>query len=124
MKGVVITTDAKMFVKDFTEPLHESVGAILDGPMENTHPRLLNTPLCMIVNEEGKRKNLPVNVFGSVLYLTVLHGDPIVGNIVIMAEGIQNGEIDFIGLTDEQIAMVKDMVRHISDGDIEEVAAP
>lgn len=124
MKGVVITTDAKMFVKDFTDPLYETVGQVVGGWIERVQPKFLPQPFCMIVDDEGLLKNRPVNIFGSVLYDTFSHGNPIVGDIVIMAVGFRNGERDIIGLTDEQIAQIKEMVSDISDGDIEEVAAP
>ena len=62
----------------------------------------------MIVNEEGLLKRLPINVVGSHLYETDKHGYPIVGNIVIMKEGLRNGEPDIIGLEDDDIESVAD----------------
>lgn len=87
MKGVVITTADEVSVRDFTAPLHESLGAVVGGCIEIVHPQGLKSPYCMIVNDEGLLKKLPLNRAGSLLYGTQFHGSPIVGDIVIMADG-------------------------------------
>ena len=57
--------------------------------------------LVMVVNEEGLIQDLPANPIGSLIY-----GDMIAGTIVIMKEGIRNGEPDLIGLTEEETEFV------------------
>ena len=52
MKGIVLTTDEKMFVKDFAAPLHESLGKAVGGYIEVVHPRGLDRPYCFVCNEE------------------------------------------------------------------------
>lgn len=121
MKGVVFTPDEKMCVQDFGSPLYESVGKAVGGWIEIVHPRRLPSPYCMIVNEEGLLLDLPVNPLGCVLCQTMTHGFPIVGNIVVMKEGYVDGELDIVGLTEEEIAEIKEMAMTISDGSIEEV---
>lgn len=121
MKGVVFTPDEKMFVRDFGLPLLESVGEAVGGWIEIVHPRRLKAPYCMIVNEEGLLEDLPLNPLGCVLHQTMTHGFPIVGNIVVMKEGYVDGELDIVGLTEEEIAEIKEMAMTISDGSIEEV---
>jgi len=79
--------------------------------------------LCFVCNEEGLMHNLPLNLFGSVLYGFHIHGNPIVGNIVFMREGIVDGEPDFVELTDEDIAWIKKLAREVSGGVIREVEA-
>lgn len=86
MKGVVITTADEVSVRDFAAPLNKSLGAVVGGYIELVHPQGLQPPYCMIVNEEGLLKDLPLNRAGSLLYGTQFHGSPIVGDIVIMAE--------------------------------------
>lgn len=88
MKGVVFTTDGKMFVKEFTRPLYKSVSDVVEGWIEVVHPRGLEDPFCFICNEEGLLRDLPLNAMGSLWYGTLQHGQPIVGNIVVMKEGI------------------------------------
>ncbi len=121
MKGVVFTPDEKMYVRDFGLPLLESVGEAVGGWIEIVHPHGLKAPYCMIVNEEGLLEDLPLNPLGCVLYQTMTHGFPIVGNIVVMKEGYVDGELDIVGLTEEEIAEIKEMAMTISDGSIEEV---
>lgn len=55
----------------------------------------------MVVNDEGLLRGLPLNRFASLLYGTPEHGQPIVGNAVILREGFVNGERDFVDMTDE-----------------------
>lgn len=102
MKGVVVTTDKTVAVRDFGQPLYKSVGEVVGGLIEIVRPRGLPRPYCMIVNDEGLLEGLPLNEFGSVLYGTQFHGSPIVGNIVIMQESSRNGDIDIVGLSDDE----------------------
>ena len=106
MKGIVVTTDNHLKVQEFAAPLYKSVGAAVDGWIEIVRPGGLKKPFVMIVNEEGLIKELPVNVVGSIMYGTPVHGSPIVGNIVIMKEGWTSEGKDLIGLTDEEAAQI------------------
>ena len=106
MKGIVVTTDNHLKVQEFAAPLYKSVGAAVDGWIEIVRPGGLKKPFVMIVNEEGLIKELPVNVVGSLMYGTPVHGSPIVGNIVIMKEGWTSEGKDLIGLTDEEAAQI------------------
>lgn len=115
MKGLVITTENKMQVREFDEPAYETIGKTVGGWIEVVHPKLLPAPYCMIVNEEG----LPLNLFGCILYDTVRHGNPIVGDIVILKEGFTTpGERDFIGLDEDDIKFLGAMAVSLSGGGI------
>ena len=70
----------------------------------------LARPLCMIVNEEGRLLDLPLNHIGSFFYGTDQHGEPIVGNIVVMKDGYRNGEPDIVGLDDVEAEQIKDVI--------------
>ena len=120
-KGLVFTTDEKMCVKEFGEPLYKTVGEAVGGHIEIVHPKGLEEPYCMVVNEEGLLMDLPLNAIGSVWYRTWEHGHPIVGDIVVMKEGFENGDRDLLGLTDEEILEIMSIASEISDGRIEEV---
>lgn len=113
MKGIVITTDNTMSVKDFNQPLYKSVGAVVGGYIENVNPRGLPSPYCMIVNEEGILKGLPLNPVGSFLYLAHIHGSPILGDIVLMKYGLTSEGHDIVGLDDDDIETLKEIVRAI-----------
>lgn len=106
MKGVVITAADEVSVQDFTAPLHESLGAVVGGYIEIVHPQGLQSPYCMIVNEEGYLKGLPLNRAGSLLYGTQFHGSPIVGDVVIMAEGWTPEGPDIVGIPENRAEKV------------------
>lgn len=119
MKGLVITTDDLMRTEEYTTPLHESIGKTVGGWIEVVHPKLLPAPYCMIVNEEGLLLGLPVNLLGSILYESFRHGNPIVGDIVILKEGFTTpGERDFIGLDEDDIKFLGAMAVSLSGGGI------
>lgn len=67
----------------------------------------------MVVNEEGLILDLPMNTLGCLLYGTQYHGSPIVGNIVIMKEGITSSGPDLIGLEDNEIASIIKQIRDL-----------
>ena len=60
MKGLVITTENKMQVREFGEPAYETIGKAVGGWIEVVHPKGLPDPFCMVVNEEGLLHGLPL----------------------------------------------------------------
>lgn len=111
MKGIVITTKNEMRVQEFSEPAYKSIGEAVGGWIEVVHPKRLEYPYCMLVNEEGVILKLPINSFGSFLYGTDYHGDPMLGDIVLLKEGINSdGERDILGLDEQDIKYLCDMV--------------
>ena len=103
MKGIVISTENQLTVRDFGAPLYKTIGEAVDGWIEIVRPGGLKSPYVMVVNEEGLIKELPINIAGSILYGTPAHGSPIVGNIVIMKEGWTDDGKDLLGLSDEEV---------------------
>lgn len=119
MKGLVITTQQKMKVLDFGEPAYETIGKAVDGWIEVVHPKGLPAPFCMVVNEEGLLRGLPLNLFGSILYGTARHGNPIVGDIVFLKECfVTPGERDFAGLDEDDIKFLGAMIASVSGGGV------
>lgn len=119
MKGIVITTKDEMRVQEFSEPAYKSIGEAVGGWIEVVRPARLERPYCMIVNDEGALLNLPRNIFGSFLYGTNYHGNWILGDIVLLKEGINSdGERDILGLDEQDIKYLCDMVSAESDGEI------
>lgn len=116
MKGLVVTTENEVSVKEFEQPLYESLGEVVGGFIEIVHPRGLVYPLVMIVNEEGLMQSLPLNLVGPYLYETHKHGHPIVGNVVIMAEGMTPSGYDITGLPDDAIESLKNQISQILGG--------
>ena len=103
MKGIVISTENQLTVRDFGAPLYKTIGEAAGGWIEIVRPGGLKSPYVMVVNEEGLIKELPINIAGSILYGTPAHGSPIVGNIVIMKEGWTDEGKDLLGLSDEEV---------------------
>ena len=98
MKGLVITTEDKMQVREFGKPAYETIGKAVGGWIEVVHPKGLPDPFCMVV---------------------VRHGNPIVGDIVILKEGFTTpGERDFIGLDEDDIKFLGAMAVSLSGGGI------
>ena len=109
----------KGLVREFGEPAYETIGKAVGGWIEVVHPKGLPDPFCMVVNEEGLLHGLPLNLFGCILYDTVRHGNPIVGNIVILKEGFTTpGERDFIGLDEDDVKFLGAMAVSLSGGGI------
>ena len=113
MKGIVITTTNEMSAKEFDAPLYKSAGEAVGGLIEIVNPHGLPAPYCMLVNEEGLLVGLEFNTIGSFLYQTYIHGSPILGNIVIMKHGMTDDGPDIIGLKDEEITILKNLIRDI-----------
>lgn len=110
MKGIVVTTDLEIRIEEFSDPLYKTVGSAVGGYIEHVKPACLRHPYCMIVNEEGRLLDLPLNYVGSYFYGTDQHGEPIVGNIVIMKDGYRGGEPDIVGLNDVEAEQIKDVI--------------
>jgi hypothetical protein len=110
MKGIVVTTDLEIRIEEFSDPLNKTVGSAVGGYIEHVKPARLRHPYCMIVNEEGRLLDLPLNYVGSYFYGTDQHGEPIVGNIVIMKDGYRGGEPDIVGLNDVEAEQIKDVI--------------
>lgn len=111
MKGIVITTKNEMWVQEFSGPAHKSIGDAVGGWIEIVRPVRLKRPYCMVVNEEGMILGLPINSFGSFLYGADYHGNVILGDIVLLKEGINSdGEPDILGLNEQDIKYLCDMV--------------
>lgn len=110
MKGIVVTTDLNVRIEEFGDPLYKTVGTAVGGYIEHVKPARLHPPYCMIVNEEGRLLDLPLNPIGSFFYGTDQHGEPIAGNIVVMKDGYRDGERDIVGLNDVEAEEIKNII--------------
>ena len=117
MKAVTVTTDNEIKIIDVEKngsQLYEQMRKAVGGYYENVYPQRLPKEFVMVVNEEGRLKDLPVNEVGSYLYGGDVHGEPIVGNIIILKLGYYEGEPDVVGMTDnEAIMIVKNLLNII-----------
>lgn len=117
MKALKITTANEISIINVEEPLHRSLGKEVGGYIEIANPRGLRRPYyCMVVNEDGLLKKKPLNLIGSILYETHMHGYSIVGDIVIMRTAEGDDGIDLVGLGDEDIAEIISIIGHWNSG--------
>ena len=119
--GIVIETSGRMYVSEYGEPLYKTVGRTVSGNIEIVRPHRLPRPYCMIVNEDGLLLALPINEIGSGIYGYNVHGMIVMGDVVIMKEGICNGEPDIIGLTETDIRYLRDWLMEAYGDKIQEV---
>ncbi len=115
MKGVVIGQNGKVEVKNFGEPLHETVGEAVGGYIETVHPRGLPEPYLLVCDENARfNPDRNTNWIASYWYGVSIHGINILGNVVVMKDGYINGEPDIVGLDDGDIKQIKGLIAHAS----------
>ena len=104
MKIIEIDTDCNSELLKVEGDIGDFIRGRLDGYMEVVHPRRLEQPFVMIVDEEGQLKGLRDSPVGYFFYETDRHGVPIVGNIYI-AKIVENpdGDRDIAGLNDDDM---------------------
>ncbi len=113
MKGIVITPQYEVTVRDFEKPLYKSTAEVTGG-FEIVKPIGLPSPFCMIVDDNGLLKNdIEINPIGSFFYGTHAHGHPIVGTIVIMKMGYTLEGADIVGLSDGDIDRITYQIEDI-----------
>ena len=111
MLGIVVTPNRTMYRQDFGKPLYESVAPVLDGYMEIVRAAFLPEPFRMLVNEEGRLKQLPLNEVGSAWY-----GSIIVGNIIIVKQEFTEDGPDIVGLTEKECLKVIGLISFMTKG--------
>ncbi|MCU7521946.1 MAG: DUF3846 domain-containing protein [Ignavibacteria bacterium] len=112
LKGMVVKVDLTTEIKMYDEPFYKTIGEDVDGWIEIVRPRDLPEGLVMVVDEEGLIKNKPVNLLGSLFYG---HYAPIVGDIVLIREGMTNEGMDFMSLTDAQINFIENILKSLKE---------
>jgi hypothetical protein len=104
MKIIKVTAKQTFEVVEITgQPSLQLMRDLIGGHIEHVLPKRLPGPYCMIVDEEGRLKGLPINWYASLLYETDIHGTPIVGDILLMKDAWIDGECDIVGLNDQDV---------------------
>ena len=116
MTALVVTTENEIRKVPYDAPHYEVIRDAVGGLYELVHPRNLLEPYRMMVNEEGLLLGLPLDLLGSYLYGTQTHGQPIVGDIVILKLGYHAGEPDVVGMTDEEALQLGGWFEQLSFG--------
>lgn len=118
MYALVVTTENEIRRIEYDPPHYDVLREAVGGWYEHVHPLGLNRPYSMMVNEEGLLLKLPTNMFGSFLYGTMIHGQPIAGNIVIVKDGYHDGEPDVVGMDAEEARGMGDEFIKITYGKV------
>ena len=112
MKGIVITPEGEVSVRDFPEPLYKTVGAVVGGLIQVVNPKGLPEPYRIVVNEEGRLKKLPFHPIASCWYGTRKHGQPIVGTVVLLKEELNDEqEPDLFGLNGYDVRVLMAIIK-------------
>ena len=85
--------------------------------VEIVRPKRLAKGLVLLVDEEGLLKERPsVNVFASTMYETEIHGSPIVGNVIVLAEVMGDEGPELAGIDAEVAKEIADAIRdHVDE---------
>jgi len=112
MIAIRVTTEKVLDVIEIEPPVYKGLHELFGDYFEIVRPRGLKHQFVMIVDESGLLKELPINLVGSVLYETHIHGQPIVGDIIIMRE-IHN--YDGADLASLEAADVSELIEFLND---------
>ncbi len=85
---------------------------LVGGYIETVVPMMLPRQFRLVVNDAFLLDRLPFNEFASFLYGVLYHGQVILGNCVVLCEGINKyGEGDLVGLTDNDVKAILNLYR-------------
>ena len=117
-KGLLIEIVKRNDGKSLLNYCYRAIGCDL---IEIVHPKGLEEPYCMVVDDEGLLRDKPMlNIFASHLYGTHEHGQPIVGNALIMREVCTEDGAHTVWLTEEEATAIvaklgKGVLRIVAD---------
>lgn len=118
MVGLVVTADCNMYQLEYDAPNYGVIKKAVGGWYERVHPVGLERPYCMMVNDDGLLRGLPLNLIGSILYGTPQHGQPIVGDIIFLKDGYHGGEPDVVGMTTDEAQRLGDKFFTMTGGGV------
>lgn len=84
------------------------MGDKVGGWIEIVHPARLPHGFVMIVDEEGRISGKPLNPVGSWFYGYDLHGEPIVGDVLIMREVMGPDGPECAGMSEDDVNAIFD----------------
>lgn len=126
-KMVLITTKNEVSVidypvekpGDYMEELRGFYKAISCDCIQEVHARYMPKfiddckGLVMVVDEEGIIAGKQINIVGSLFYGTQVHGNPIVGDMLIMGEEMTFDGPEFAGLEEERAEKIAETIKNL-----------
>lgn len=104
--AVKLNTDGTVEIVDVPEQgklLEWMYGQIGCDMVEHVYPRMLSEPYMLVIDEEGLLKENPIiNFIASWYYQTQVHGQPIVGTVLIMKQDAIDGEMHDVGMSEDE----------------------
>ena len=113
MKAIKITTDNKVSTVNLNEPVWQDIALTIGGYFEIVRANYRKWPreFVILCDDNGLNKHLPFNNIASELYGYSSHGNPIVGDILIMKEDMTDEGPDFVDLTERDICQVRQLLK-------------
>ena len=97
--------------KSFLEQAHKLIGCDL---IEVVHPRGLDDPYVLVVDEEGRLKDgHQMNPIASVLYGVLDHGEYIAGDALVAKTALTEEGYDLVWLDGEEIENVRQHINEV-----------
>jgi hypothetical protein len=128
-KGLLVRVNGEVSVVEFSNEYgsneDNSISYYVGGYIESARSDILvkciknhcnkNSDICIILNEEGKIHGLNTNKVATLLYDGFMVGDFVVGDVVIVKVDVVNvlGEMDFVGLDDDEIVEIVKVIDKI-----------
>lgn len=100
-------------------PTCEYLESVRPGELHRLHIDCLYTTM-MLVDEEGRLKDLPVNPIASFLYGMLRHGDPIVGNVLFVDTEMTANGPGFCGLSKDALMYLRYVLKRLLLGEEED----
>ena len=98
------------------QPVHITAGALVDGYIETVNTLgLAVLGYWLIVDEEGRIKEKPVNELASYLYGQYHHGQPICGDAVVVRHIATDDGPDAVWLTHDEAEQLHRMLTAMGD---------
>ena len=107
---IQITPKFELNIKELDpENVLGDLQSLCGGYIQTVLARFQDRSLVLVLDEEGKLKDKPVNVIAT--WLTDFQKDKIVGSAVLCREGLRDGEPDLVGFDGEEAAgLAQDIV--------------
>lgn len=98
---IQITPDCELNIEELDpENVLGDLQSLCGGYIQTVLARFQDRSLVLVLDEEGKLKDKPVNVIAT--WLTDFQMDKIVGPAVLCREGLRDGEPDLVGFSGEE----------------------
>ena len=98
------------------QPVHITAGALVDGYIEAVNTLgMVVLGYWLLVDEEGRLKEKPINPLASYLYGQHHHGQPICGDAVVVRHIVTDDGPDAVWLTHDEAEQLRQLLTAMGD---------